>query len=241
MADYTLTNGKGTAVREDAGAQEGYVDLDINSLIEEATPIDTDHLALQRGSDDPRKVPLGKVRGGYDTLWIPAAAMAPSETDGATAATKGYATEGMTHDVMTFAGADNDTHAAFDVVMPEAWDRGAIKVKVYWTAGGDANIDEWVEFYLAAGARSDDDALDAALGTAVNIVDQFIAADDLHVSPASAALTVGGTPALGDLIHFKLSRDYDHDSGGGGVAMDVDAHVLGVLIQYQKTENVAAW
>jgi hypothetical protein len=239
MADYTLTNGKGTSIREDAGEQEGYVDLDINGLSEEATPADTDHLVLQRGSNDPLKVLIGKLRGGYDTLWIPAAAMAPSETDGATAATNEYATEGMTHDVMTFAGADNDTHAEFDVVMPEAWDRGAIKVKVYWTAGGDANADEWVEFYLAAGARSDDDALDSALGTAVDIADQLIADDDLHITPASGALTVGGTPSLGDLIHFKLSRDYDHD--GGGTAMDVDAHVLGVLIQYQKTENVAAW
>jgi hypothetical protein len=61
----------------------------------------------------------------------------------------------------------------------------------------------------------------------------------LHVSPASSALTVGGSPALGDLIHFKLSRDYDHD--GGGTAMDVDADVLGVLIQYKKNNEVSAW
>ena len=237
MADYTLQNGKGTSVREDGVELEGYVDLDLNGLAEEASPVDTDHLVMQRGTDDPVKVALGKVRGGFDTLWVPAAAMTPATTDGATANTLEYGI--ITHDVLTFKGAANDTHAVFDAVMPEAWDRGTIKAKVYWSAGGDANADEYVGFYLAAGARSNDDALDAALGTAVDIADQLIADDDLHVTPASAALTVGGSPALGDLIHFRLSRDFDYD--GGGAAMGVDAHVLGVLIQYQKTNNQAAW
>ena len=103
----------------------------------------------------------------------------------------------------------------------------------------DVNADEHVKFYLAAGARSDDDALDDALGTSVDMADQVIADEDLHITPASGALTVGGTPALGDLVHFKLSRDYDHD--GGGTAMDVDAWVLGVLIQYRKNQEVSAW
>lgn len=239
MPDYTLEDGKGTSIREDAGLEEGYVDLDINGLTAETAPLDTDYLAMQRGTDDPEKVTIGKVRGGYDTLWVPAAAMTPSETDGATAETKEFGTNNMTHDVMSFPGTGNDTHAEFDVVMPEAWDRGTIKAKVYWYAGGDANPNEYVEYYIAVGARSNDDALDAVLGTAVDIEDQHIADDDLHITAASGVITVGGSPALGDLLHFRLSRDYDH--AGSGTAMDVDAHVLGVYIQYQKTNNVAAW
>jgi len=351
MADFVLADGKATAIREDGGTQEGFVDLDIDRLSEEPAPAGTDHLVMQRGSDDPAKVLLGAVRGGYDTLWVPAAAMTPAGTDGAMAQAKEYATTPLTHHVMTFAGAVNDTHAEFDIVMPPSWDRAAVKAKVYWTAGTDANANEHVAFYIAAGARGDDGALDAALGAAVNIADQFVAADDLHVTPASAELAVtgaaqpsageqfiygdeqegiswkwdangvslgaqgwsngsvvsdrqhsqfdriasingavsfiwvdsvsegftavewqailddwsgwepgfvdaggfaieleeaglglpegGGPPTLGDLIHVKLSRDYDHD--GGGTAMDVDAHVLGVLIQYKKALDVAAW
>jgi hypothetical protein len=245
MADYTLQDGKGTSVREDAGQQEGYVDLDINGL-SALTPLQaSDQVAIQRGSNNPQKSTLTTLKAlldsiaGYETLWIGAGAMTPSETNGATAETVEYGTNDITHDVMRFAGADNDTHAEFDVVMPEAWDRSTIKVKVYWTAGGDANPDEYVEFYLAAGARGDDDPLDAALGTAVDIADQVVADEDLHITAASGALTVGGSPALGDLVHFKLSRDYDHD--GGGTAMDVDADVLGVLIQYKRDQAVNAW
>jgi hypothetical protein len=240
MADYTLQDGRGTSVREDAGEQEGYVDVDINGLSAAGDVQDTDNVVVQRGSNNPQKATKAQLTATYETLWIGAGAMVPSETDGATAETVEYATNGITHDVMVFAGADNDTHAEFDVVMPEAWDRSTIKAKVYWTPGdADANADEYVEFYLAAGARSNDDALDAVLGTAVDIADQLIADDDLHITAASGALTVGGSPALGDLVHFKLSRDYDHT--GGGTAMDVDADVLGVLIQYQRNQAVSAW
>jgi hypothetical protein len=179
------------------------------------------------------------TKGTYKTLWVGAGAMTPAETNGAEADTKEFGTNDITVDVMAFAGATADEHADFCLVMPEAWDRGTIKFKVYWYGDSDANADEYVEFYLAAGARSNDDAQDAALGTAVSVADQHITDNDLHITTASAALTVGGSPALGDLIHFKLSRDYDHD--GGGTAMDVDAFVLGVLIQYQENLEVSAW
>jgi hypothetical protein len=227
--------------------EEAYVNLDIDGLADVGEAlVGTDLIAVDheangtnRKSEISRLKTYLKTAGVYDTLWIPAAAMIPSKTNGAEAETVEYGTNDVTHDVMVFAGADNDTHAEFDVVMPEAWDRSTIKVKVYWTAGGDATPDEYVEFYIAAGARSNDDPLDAALGTAVDMADQLIADDDLHITPASGALTVGGSPALGDLVHLKLSRDYDHT--GGGTAMDVDADVLGVLIQYQRNQAVSAW
>jgi hypothetical protein len=240
MADYTLTDGKATLVRESVGDAEGYVDLDINGCTEETAPVGTDHLVLQRGAADPKKVLLSNVRGVYDTLWVPAASMAPSKTDGASAETVEFATNGITHDVLVFAGIGGDTHAEFDVAMPDQWDRGTIKAKVFWSNGGaDVAASEYVEFYLAAGARSNDDALDAVLGSAVDIADQLIADGDLHVTAATPAITVGGTPALGDLVHFKLSRDYDH--AGGGAAMDENAYVFGVLLQYAKTADVVAW
>ena len=248
MANYELHDGDGTSVEVSESPEEAYVNLDIDGLADVGEAlVGTDLIAVDHGANGTnRKSEINRLKayletaGVYDTLWIPAGAMIPSKTNGAEAETVEYGTNDITHDVMVFAGADNDTHAEFDVVMPEAWDRSVIKAKVYWSPGdADANADEHVKFTLAAGARSDDDALDAALGTPVDMADQVIADEDLHVTPASGALTVGGAPALGDLMHFKLSRDYDHD--GGGTAMDVDARVLGVLIQYRKNQEVAAW
>lgn len=176
----------------------------------------------------------------YDTIWVPASQITPTTTDGADTEIHEYPSNDMNHEVLLYDGLAQDEHADFDIVLPDSWDLGTLKFKVYWSNGhADANTDEYVEFFLAAGARSNDDALDATLGSAINVEDQLISDDDLHVTGASAALTIGGTPILGDMIHFKLSRDYDHD--GGGTAMDVDARVFGVLIQYKKNVATALW
>ena len=50
------------------------------------------------------------------------------------------------------------------------------------------------------------------------------------------ALTIGGTPALGDLIVFEVCRNTD---GTGDMAED--AWLLGVLIQYKVDQTVSAW
>lgn len=194
----------------------------------------------QRKSTFTRLKKLMETSGVYKTLFVPAGAMVPSVTSGAAAATVEWGTNDITQDVMTFAGLSADDNAEFGLVMPEAWDRGTVKYKVYWTNGdAAANAAEYVGFSLAAGAISNDDALDAALGSGVAVEDQLIADDDLHVTAASGALTVGGSPALGDMVQFKLTRDFDY--AGAGAAMDVDAYVLGVLVQYRENLEVAAW
>jgi hypothetical protein len=173
----------------------------------------------------------------YDTLWVPAASMAPSETNGAAVETYEYTSNNMTHDALLFAGAGQDEHAEFDMVFPEQWDEGTIKYKVYWDAAAGASAADDVRFYMAAAARSNDDALDAGVGALQNADDAVIAVGDLHITPASSALTVGGTPAVGDMIHFRISRDYDY----GGTPMTEDARVFGVLVQYQRNGTSAAW
>jgi len=180
------------------------------------------------------------VRTQYTTKWLPAFNTQTSETDGVDTGTVEYPTNDNTHFAILADGlAQNESFEWNDVFLP-GWDRSVIKAKVYWAPGdAAANADEWVRFMLSAGAFSNDDGLDTALGGAVNIDDQVIADDDLHITAASGEITVGGTPALGDLLHFKITRDWDYD--GGATAMDVDCRIFGVLIQYKLTNDVAAW
>ena len=121
--------------------------------------------------------------------------------------------------------------------MPENWDRSTVKIKLHWTAATGASAADDVRFEIAAGAFSDDDALDAALGTAVTIDDAVTAAGDLQLTAASAALTIGGTPALGDYIRWKITRDYDY----GGTPLAEDAQLLGVWIQYGVDQTPVEW
>jgi hypothetical protein len=173
----------------------------------------------------------------YNTIFIPASGMTPTSTNGAEAGSNEYATNDINMDYLAFDGTTEE-YAEFQFPMPENWDRSTIKAKFFWTAGPGSTANDTVEWKIAAGALSDSDAIDAALGTAQVISDALLADNgtDLQTSGATPAITVGGTPALGDLIHFKISRNV-----GGTDDMTEDAWLFGVWIQYKVTNTVVAW
>lgn len=172
---------------------------------------------------------------GVSSIWIGAGAMTPSQTSGAYPSGIEDTTNDLTRSCMIF-GHDADTSTEFEMSMPGNWDGGTLKAKAYWTAlSGTAGND--IGFSLAARAINDDDALDQALGTAVTITDDLIASGDLHVSAASAAMTVAGTPAGGQLVRFKLTRDFDY----GASALAENVQLLGVYIQFTTTGDESAW
>lgn len=174
-----------------------------------------------------------------DTIWLPASMMTALTTAGAAAG----ATEFATNDIMVSHFAFDDEAEEFvsvNLVMPHDWNLGTVKAKFYWVpASADGSPTDTVEWKIAAGALSNDDAIDAAPGTAQVISDAVLTGEngDLHVSGATPALTIGGTPALGDMIHFKISRNV-----GGTDSLAYDAHLVGVLLQYTKGSTAgAAW
>lgn len=174
----------------------------------------------------------------YKTLWIPVAEMTALTTNGAAAGTNEYATNDIMAAYFAFDGATEE-FVAFSRPMPEEWDRSTIKFKAYWAPGhADCTVGDTVEWEVAARAISNDDAIDAALGTGQVISDVVLAGEegDLHITGASPALTAGGTPALGDLVHFKVSRNV-----GGTDDMTEDAWLFGILIQYKITKTVSQW
>lgn len=191
------------------------------------------------GSDAGRVVtPAGLAAlHQYQAVYVPAAGMTPTTTNGAAAGTYEYATQDINMDYLAFDGATEE-YAEFQFPMPENWDRGTIKAKFFWTSATGSTAGDTVEWELAGGALSDDDAIDAALGTSQVISDTLLADNgaDLQVSSATPAITIGGTPVLGDLIHFKVSRNV-----GGTDDMTEDAWLLGVWIQYKVTNTVSAW
>jgi len=176
--------------------------------------------------------------GQFANLYVDAGAMVPCTTNGATAGTNEYVTNDIDFDFFAFGGGATEQRVQFKLVMPEDWDRGTIKAKFYWSSATGSSIADTVEWGIRALAISNDDAIDAALGTAQTVSDAVLAADgaDLQVSGATAALTVGGTPALGDMVAFVVHRNTD-----GTDDMTEDAWLLGVSIQYRRTNAIAAW
>ena len=177
----------------------------------------------------------------YDEIWVPANLMVPATTDGAAASDVEYTTSAITLAQLVFAGTVADDNAHWAMIMPAEWNLGTLKAKLYWAPGdAAANPGEYVGFYISGNAYANDDDLDTAVGGSEQLLsDIALADDDLHISSASSAITVGGSPALGELVNFTLRRDYDY--AGAGTAMDVDARVFGILLQYQKANVVSAW
>jgi hypothetical protein len=162
---------------------------------------------------------------GTHQFWVPATACWPATTNPCSDHTK---VELVTNDVdiytLDFAGATANEAAKYDWVPAENWDAGSIKCKPYWTAGAGAGT---VEFEFSGGAFSNDDALDGDISTgAIASSDTFTTADDLHISPQTAAITINGTPAKADWIQIKILRDQATDTKAE------DAKFMGFMMEY---------
>jgi hypothetical protein len=161
---------------------------------------------------------------GRKTVYIPASAMIPTTTDGCSALLQAETTAGRPDiPYLAFDGSSAE-NAQFHFPLPKSWDLGTLKFQVYWTgliAGAGT-----VSWKLSAVAASDDDTIDVAFGTEIEVVDTFITAEDQHISAESAALTVAGTPADSDNIWFNIQRDPTGDT------RTQDANLIGIRIFY---------
>ena len=173
----------------------------------------------------------------YDTIYIPASALTVTTTSGGTPGKKEFTTNDINLQYLAFDGTTEE-YAEFQLAMPRNWDRGPVRAKFFWSSATSSSANDTVEWELAIGSLSDSGAIDAALGTGQVISDVLLANNgtDIQITSATPAITVGGSPALGDFVLFKVSRNV-----GGTDNMTEDAWLFGVWIQYKKTKSVTAW
>jgi len=163
--------------------------------------------------------------GGSTNLWIPASAWIPRTTGGCGVDSREIgSTNRQNFDELLFdAGTDEFAQAL--VIMPSNYNNSTITARFYWTAASGSGDVIWG---IQGRAFANDDALDTAHGTAQTATDTLLAADDMHVSAATSAVTIGGTPAANTPIQFQVYRDAD----AGGDTLAVDARLLGVEILF---------
>jgi hypothetical protein len=162
--------------------------------------------------------------GGSTNLWIPASAWIPKTTAGCGVDSRETATHDQNFDELLFdTGSDEFADAL--VVMPSNYNNGTITARFYWTAASGSGGVAWA---IQGRAFANDDALDTAAGTAQLVTDTLIAANDMHITSATSAVTIGGTPAANTPIQFTIYRDVS-DAGDD---LAVDARLLGVEILF---------
>jgi len=158
---------------------------------------------------------LPAVTVGLATIWVPAVAMYPTTTAGCDAVAQVETGAGPppTPELKTLDFADGaDKYAQFSIAMPKSWDESTITFQTYWSVAGTNT--GTVGFTLSAVSLSSDEVCTTGFGTAV--ANTPLAASgtisDLMVNAVSGAVTVGGTPAVGDQVFFQVLRDVSEDT-----------------------------
>lgn len=167
----------------------------------------------------------GQSQVGRYTLYVPAAAMLPRRSNGCSALTPTEISAG-TPDLWTLDfDAATAEYAQFNVAMPKSWNAGTVTAEFVWAHPTAAtNFD--VVFGLQAVAVSNAESWGATFGTAQTVADTGGTANTQYISPETAAITVGGTPAKGDTVVFQVYRA----SADVADTLAVDARLIGIRL-----------
>ena len=173
--------------------------------------------------------------GVYRNLWIGAGAFIPNETNGAEALTSETGSNAVMYDHLNYDASTIESAWA-NFVLPDEWNYGTVKAKVYWDClATGANDVVWSVGLEAVGNH---DVIDHTISTAQTVTDTVLSVGDVHISDATPAITVDGSPAIGDLIFIQLKRV----ANDAGDTLAVDAKFLGVMLQYyESTTEPAVW
>ena len=161
---------------------------------------------------------------GKESIWVPAAAMYPSTTNPCSDLEQ-VETTALRPDlkVLDFAtGADE--FAQFTVAFPKSWNEGTVTFQPFWTVTGTNT--GTVAWQLGGIAVSSDDTINVAFGTlvATTALAHSGSSNDLMVSVESGAVTIAGSPAVGDCCFFQINRDISADNQSG------DARLVGIKL-----------
>lgn len=165
---------------------------------------------------------------GVHELFVPAAAFRPHLSGGCGAVEDILLSSGRYVAGLPFDAAAVES-ASLLIALPQSWNRSTITFQplLMNTAGGAGAV----VMQMAAVSAGDDDTLDAAVGTFVTSTDTVLAAKDLMLAPESAAMTVAGAPAAGDLQRLVLQRD----PVAAGDTYGSDIYVIGVKLRITTT------
>jgi hypothetical protein len=177
------------------------------------------------------RAPLAAVK---HVFW-PIAAFKPATTSGAAVGSLETATNKVNVDLLDF-----DSGATAEIAWcwggMEGWDGGTIKCKVQYMFTVIASGDD-VEFEIGGRAYGDDETLDQAIGTTQVITDVAAATGKVYTTGATPAITLAGTPALGEMVGLMVARNTDGTDDAAG-----DCRILGVWVEYTKASTEeAAW
>ena len=157
--------------------------------------------------------------------------MTARTTNGAASGTAEMSTNKQMFKTLDFDTTTQE-FAQFAIHMPKGWNESTVTFQPVWShASTTTNFG--VVWALEGYAFSDDDAGDAAFGTAQTSTDTGGTTNDIYIGPESSAITIGGSPAENDYVIFQIKRNVSD----GSDTMAIDARLHGIKLFY--TTNAA--
>ncbi len=166
------------------------------------------------------------------TVYINAGAMIPRTTAGAAAGSVELATNDIMVDSMDFDSGATDEGVGFWWTPPSSYDGGTVTAIFHWTAASGSGDVIWK---IRGRAFANDDAIDQAMGTEVTVTDTLLAANDMHISPTTAAITITSA-AANRPTYFQIVRN----SSSASDTIAADADLIGVTIEYTESATEPA-
>lgn len=202
-------------------------------LVELATSAET-----ATGSDAARAVTPAGLAAVYQYVYrdIPAGLWEISAGDHATHESSAWATNGISKGHYSFSGATTEC-VECSIFWEPGWSSTSLKYLVKWTGDTGASAGDTVEWELSAKWENNDNAIDAALGSAVELNDTLLANNDgdVHATGLSGTVTPSGSYSVGADLHLQLCRDHD-----GSDTMTEHAKMFRVVIQSQQNQQNAS-
>lgn len=221
-----ITLGSSNIVWTQLGSSVPDADETTKGIVERATDAE-----VITGSDTTRFVSPASLHAkviGVQDLFIPAAAMWPTITNGCSILTQiELATSLFNVQTLDF-DQTTEEHAQFQIVLPRKWNNLTITFVPYWTASA-GTPGQTVRWQMNGCSYANDDSLTTAPGSSIAVDDTLLATNDLHIGAESSPMTIANTPASMDLLMLQVHR---------GVASDdlaADAKLLGVSLRITVT------
>jgi hypothetical protein len=150
--------------------------------------------------------------------------MYPTTTSGCAALTQVEGTAGRPELKCLDFDPSSDENAQFTVAFPKSWNESTITFRAFFTVSGTNT--GTVSWALSGVATADNDAIDAAFGTAVAPTAKAHSgtSGDIDVTAESGNVTIAGSPSTDEMVFFNIMRDVSADNQSG------DARLLGIQI-----------
>lgn len=169
---------------------------------------------------------------GKQTIGIPAAAMFPRVTQGATPNIYESTTNKNILRTLDF-GTTTTTYAQFSVPMPKSWSAGStLTAQLVWSPVGSTTTNNGVIWFVQAFARSDLDSWDGAFGTATAVGDASGTSTISYITAETANIVPSGSPAQSDVLQFQIFRSYGTATGGSTDTLTSVARLMSAKIYY---------